>query len=85
MSKSKKIKKVGEIWMTKKTLERYVPEDCVVNKNSKEINLKNDFPIILRFKSGIKYEVFAENRNKYEIFLRKLKFKNFYYDGVEFK
>jgi hypothetical protein len=74
--KSVKIKKVGEVWLTEETLEKNFPKNCVVNCDVIEMELKSDFPILLRQKSKVHYEVFSTSRERYRNTLNKIMQKN---------
>ena len=60
----RKVKKVGEVWITPETLRVRFPKDCVVECDPVDMSLLKEFPIALRPVSGsdIKYEVFAKKR-----------------------
>lgn len=62
----KKIKKIGEIWITPETLSKRIPQNCVVDCKVIDMSLQNDFPILLRPINNIKYEIFAQDRQSYD-------------------
>ena len=75
-SMEEKIKKVGEIWVTSQTLSAYFPHDCVVNCKPIEMKLNKNFPVLLKKSKGIKYEIYAKDREDYNVILDRNKNSN---------
>lgn len=72
-----RVKKIGDIWVTPETLNIYFPKECVVKCNVIEMKLSENFPILLRKKTKIQYEVFGRKRKDYERVLSKIKEANY--------
>ena len=78
-----KIKKVGEIWVTPNTLSVRFPKPCII-ENKKDLTFENileEFPILLKKMEGIKYAVYAENRENYNKVINRVKFSKYYYEN----
>lgn len=71
-SKNVTIKKVGEVWVTDETLGKNFPKDCVVNCEVIDMQLDPDFPILLKQKGEVHYEVFSTSRERYRNTLNKM-------------
>ena len=56
-----KIKKIGEICVTPETLNLRFPKNCIVNCKTIHMELI-DFPVLLRKKTSVKYEVFGRKK-----------------------
>ena len=69
----RKVKKVGEVWITPETLKLRFPKDCVVECDPVDLSLSKEFPIVLRPVAGnqAKYEVYAHKREDFDRVLRK--------------
>jgi hypothetical protein len=81
-SELNKIKKVGELFITPKTLSVRFPKPCII-EDKKDLtfdNILEEFPILLKKMSGIKYAVYAESRNDYDRVINKVKFSQHYYE-----
>jgi len=68
-----KVKKIGDVWVTKETLEKTFPKSCVVSCSVMEMKIVKDFPILLRQKSVVHYEVFGKDRDAYNSVFQKIK------------
>ena len=70
---SRKVKKVGEVWITPETLKLRFPKDCIVDCDPVDMSLSREFPILLRPVVGdnVKYEVYAKQREDFDKVLRK--------------
>ena len=77
-----KIKKIGEIYVTPKTLSVRFPKPCII-EDKKDLtfdNILEEFPILLKKIEGIKYAVYGESRDVYNKVINKVKFSKYYYE-----
>lgn len=76
MEKFVTIKKVGEVWVTEETLEKNFPKDCVVKCEVIDMQLDPDFPILLKQKGEVHYEVYSTSRERYRNTLERIRLRN---------
>ena len=69
---SDEIKKICEVWITPETLQKHFPINCIVNCRPIDMTLDPNFPILLRPKGKVHYEVFSNNKENYDILKEKL-------------
>lgn len=68
------VKKIGNIWVSKNTISKHFPKDCIVEGEIAEIKMTPHRPFILKKdnNSTIKYEIYSDDKNAYKKYKTKL-------------
>lgn len=60
-----KINKIGRLSGTKRTIEKFIPKYCFVDKVTNDMELSEDFPVLLICLNSTEWQVYGKNRNDY--------------------